>query len=1080
MKKQAAVPGKKGFKARMLSEENIFLAIYMLDSYILNQELLSPEERNQLHRLKDIFDGEEIGKTIRTVRDRIQKLLADAEDYFEAEVYFKPKKQTETGTVFRPLHTASLTDQIAMTAMLQALVYDIGTDGTLLPSELSRSLPSHFYGNRISYDGKRLFKPWTEQYQEYTKKANDYLGEFSKTSAYKYEVSLDLENFFPSIDPQILFYYIRSHLSVKWEKEDIAVIEKTLRKLLIFKLRSLTEEEWRWYRNGEAPQEGKGSYVKGLPQGLPHTYFMANFFMLLVQKEFEKVFPGKMLFYVDDSVIFTNEELTEEGFRESIDKLNANLRTMEEGIRRKNRQFVFYPQDYCYESKDYGVRVHEPGEKSIYEDIMEADKNSGEIYLKGLSRETSNISFDFSTIFLDEDVEMMLSRTTAILEQIEIKLERIGGEKDVQRKKLIRYKKFFSYRKTILSYRSNGQLSALLEEITRDMGFSDGLDHFFEKYNDDILAAAIQFVFKRCWDENVDPQKLADAVRELSAELYSGSRDHAYLLKAYEPYLEGKPEFFSVDPYGTLNEKMTARYHGVLEQTEENKRRIFRKELLRKDMDALCKMFDLEPLDEYAQYVLDNSDELERRILNAAFSYLFQYNMDDRFVFAKKSRRPILYSELRVLSALKNGDFSLSAFWEDYSAYTGDGYHCTADHSLLQVLERFRVFVKKRDRIDKLILVHKYCCDTWKNGSKHLHFYTLHNQEHAVTLIQKAVQWLHAISYFNLKQNDYFVLFAACYLHDISMVSLPQYAKFYTTRDPWAVQILTELLAELDEMDTLRSQQALYDAYQKIDAFFEHDLRSHHAENSAREIRTFRELDFIENDTREFIGRVSEAHGYDTGDVYAVKSRGSTELINEKLLKILLRLSDLLDMSRYRISELILNHNLEMLNEESRFHWISHLITDCCEISTEYKSLLGPFSGPEEPGPLERGSIEEKLILTIDVLMSQMTEVEKPDPCPYVQSSVIRKLSDPVSLVITCDRDSACGEKQCNFLCRWFTLKNNYLLKELAELKAYLNQIPDNFFRSEIEIHVRVVTDTRIPNDVFDYLRDYVTKDRKE
>lgn len=1072
----------KSFEDRLLSEENIFLAIYMLDSYILNRELLSRKDRKELYELKDIFHVKKIEKMIGDVQERIKGLLEDEEDYFEATVFFKPKKRKGNETVFRPLHTAGLIDQIAMTAMLQALVYDIGTDGKLLPSELSRSLPSNFYGNRISYDGKRLFKPWTEQYQEYTKKANDYLEEFSKTTAYKYEVSLDLENFFPSIDPQILFHYIRSHLSVKWEREDVSVIEKTLRKLLIFRLCSLTEEEWRWYRNTETAvpvKEGKReSYVKGLPQGLPHTYFMANFFMLLVQKEFAKVFPGKMLFYVDDSVIFTNEELTKEGFRESIDKLNVNLHAMEEGIRRENRQLVFYPQDYCYGSKDYGVRVHEPGEKSIYEDIMEADKNSGEIYLKGLSRETSNISFDFATIFLDEDVEIMLSRTTAILEQIETKLNRIGNKKDVQRKKLIRYKKFFSYRKTILNYRSNGELGDLLEKITQDMSPGNDLEHFFEKYNDDILAAAIQFVFKRCWDENVDPQKLAVAVRKLSASLYQKNEGHAYMLKAYRPYLDGKPEFFSVDPYGTLTQKMTESYHGVIEQSEENKRGIFEKELSGKDMGQLCALFGLGALEKYAKYVLDNSDELERRILNAAFSYLFEYNMDDRFVFAKKSRRPVLYSELRVLSALKNGDFSLSQFWKNYGAYTGEGYHCTADYSLLQVLERFRVFVKRGDRIDKLILVHKYCCDTWKNGSKHLHFYTLHNQEHAVTLIQKAVQWLHAISYFNLKQNDYFVLFAACYLHDISMVSLPQYAKFYTTKDPWAIQILTELLAELDEMDTLRSQQALYDAYQKIDAFFEHDLRSHHAENSAREIRTFRELDFIENDTREFIGRVSEAHGYDTGDVYDVKSRGSTELINEKLLKILLRLSDLLDMSRYRISELILNHNLEMLNEESRFHWISHLITDRCEISTKYEPQSRPF--PKGRDPLARGSIIERLILTIDVLMSQMTEVERPNPCPYVQKSVINKLEEPVSLVITCDRDSTCGEKQCNFLCRWFTLKNNYLLKELAELRAYLNKIPDNFFRSEIEVRVRVVTDTRIPNDVFDYLRDYVTKDRKE
>ena len=46
-----------------------------------------------------------------------------------------------------------------------------------------------------------------------------------------------------------------------------------------------------------------------------------------------------------------------------------------------------------------------------------------------------------------------------------------------------------------------------------------------------------------------------------------------------------------------------------------------------------------------------------------------------------------------------------------------------------------------------LILVHKYTCDVWKNGSKHLYFYTLHNQEHAVDLIQNSLKIIRAIDY---------------------------------------------------------------------------------------------------------------------------------------------------------------------------------------------------------------------------------------------------------------------------------------------------------------------------------------------
>ena len=63
-------------------------------------------------------------------------------------------------------------DQIAMTAMLQLLVFDIDKNGKLILSEMSRIIPDDFYGNRISIDGKHLFKPWQEQYQSYSSQAN--------------------------------------------------------------------------------------------------------------------------------------------------------------------------------------------------------------------------------------------------------------------------------------------------------------------------------------------------------------------------------------------------------------------------------------------------------------------------------------------------------------------------------------------------------------------------------------------------------------------------------------------------------------------------------------------------------------------------------------------------------------------------------------------------------------------------------------------------------------------------------------------------------------------------------------------
>ncbi|MEG0900404.1 MAG: hypothetical protein RSF40_11940, partial [Oscillospiraceae bacterium] len=406
-------------KERLMSDENIFLSIHLVGSYIQNKELLSPEERKELYFLKDVFNSNKINETIISVRSKLKKILNDENEYFETKVYFKPKKIDENGNnVFRPLHTASLIEQIAMIAMLQVLVYELDTKtGKLVPSELSRLLPSNFYGNRISFDGRHLFKPWQEQYQEYTAKANDILYTCSETFEYKYEVSLDLENFFPSINPQVLFLFITKHLPLKFKENEKETLRMILKKLLIFKLSRLNSTEISWYLkcNNSITNENPTNlkYAKGMPQGLPHTYFMANIFMLMVYETYKTFFPGKMLFYVDDSVIFTNGikgEMTLKTFAESVNSLNQSISSNERNLLNKDKDKEsdwILPQDYCYKIIDYGVQVHPagtPNTKSVFSPVPDAKKYSGELYLKSLSRETSNMAFDISTAFSDAEV----------------------------------------------------------------------------------------------------------------------------------------------------------------------------------------------------------------------------------------------------------------------------------------------------------------------------------------------------------------------------------------------------------------------------------------------------------------------------------------------------------------------------------------------------------------------------------------------------------------------------------------------------------------------------------------------------
>ena len=53
---------------------------------------------------------------------------------------------------------------------------------------------------------------------------------------YKYEVSLDLENFFPTIDPMVVYDYIMRHLPTYLNKDDRVLLKKMLHKLVFCRL----------------------------------------------------------------------------------------------------------------------------------------------------------------------------------------------------------------------------------------------------------------------------------------------------------------------------------------------------------------------------------------------------------------------------------------------------------------------------------------------------------------------------------------------------------------------------------------------------------------------------------------------------------------------------------------------------------------------------------------------------------------------------------------------------------------------------------------------------------------------------
>ena len=130
---------------KILNEQNIYSAIYSLESYVFDKGLLDtevpiafPDEngetreflaKNDLelyYALSDKHNVVLLEKVILLCKNRLKWLFSDKSNLFTTKVYFKLKSYDEVKEEikFRPMHTASLIDLICMVSILIQLMYD--------------------------------------------------------------------------------------------------------------------------------------------------------------------------------------------------------------------------------------------------------------------------------------------------------------------------------------------------------------------------------------------------------------------------------------------------------------------------------------------------------------------------------------------------------------------------------------------------------------------------------------------------------------------------------------------------------------------------------------------------------------------------------------------------------------------------------------------------------------------------------------------------------------------------------------------------------------------------------------------
>jgi len=840
----------KTLKEKILSEENIFAAIYSVESYINEKNLLTKKDLKLFYALKDKYNKKLIERIIDDCKTLLNKILDKDDEYFKIQVYFKAKKwdEKDKSVVCRPIHTASLITQICIVCLLNQIMFKESKNGKRELSDLSQLLPNNFYGNIPSLEPERIFYDWRVKYKEYTEKVIEAYDEAVKYHKYKYEVALDLKNFFPSVNPEIIYKFCIEKIGYLYQ-EDMEMLKLVLKKLLKFEITNLKSYNSLRKYYGDNEYNALNPMSVGIPQGLPQSYFFGNLCMTIIYKQFDEIFPGESYFYVDDSIIYTNSEhASGSKFEDAIDELNKKIET--------NLNFYINDKDNTEKKNPYVVEVHDD-EKSISSEIENSQKLS-KAYLALVAKEASGVTYDLKTT-LDslEDVALtkkLFAIESAVDKEIEDleKYEKSNSNKKLKsgskkledemkiknsfcssyKKSLNRYKKYFKYRKHLMKYREIKNYSKLEDEFEEK--------YFSVEFSDDNKEKIMK---------NLDADNFLAEAHLIFLSKSSGRGKFLKKLKTFEKNLIKDVDESNL--YFSNNFKFVSSNISIydsLDSVTREKINEFSKTKIDESIEFMEKNLSKLPNKivygkGYDKYIFEYSNEYKRRIFNACISRIFNMYLSDDLQIHRKDGRHITYYELCLFSYFRNrcADMKNIKLPDKYLKDEKISY------DIYEVLNLFLTYVKEPKYIFQLILMHKYISSIWKNGSRFLYFYTLHNQEHSIELIKRTVSICKVIDYFQIKREDYYILFLCCYLHDISMAIQPKIDSF--TADNEQTDIISSefyydfhKVLDLNCYEKEQIKEMMKCAFEKVNAYFEAVARDNHAYNSASFIKNNSDL----------------------------------------------------------------------------------------------------------------------------------------------------------------------------------------------------------------------------------------------
>lgn len=1136
--KEKTIRENKVLKGRLyndvISDTNIYNAIYCLESYIFEKGLLHTEDLELYVKLCDKYNFDYISKVIiPTCQKKLHLILSNPEELFEIQVYFKLKKWdiNEKKIKYRPIHTASLLDQICMVCLLMPLMFN-DKDGKREKSELTKLIPHNFYGNIPSTNVERLFEPWQQKYKEYTDNVVAHCKQYQKSHRYRTEVSLDITNFFPSIWPEYIYKFIIDKLKSTYkDQKDKDTLHWIVTKLLYFKINPKNLDGWMTEYYGKETTFSKTSFLMncGIPQGLPQSYFFGNLCMIDIQKKLKEnnVFKkGDAYFYVDDSVIYIERDITSEDFASTIGSINeavgkmGNVDATTGEIKPSNISSNYISQSYIkFQSKlSYIIKFHEEG-KSDYCPIEDANINIGGYDL--IAKEISMAGSVYNNL---DEIEDNFSReklkvVCKAVEREITKLKKQGkhnppnegkNSKYASRLKLLqRYKRFFLYRLKLLEIRKDGEITDddiekfkkqyFISKQEKDTTLNLIFEEWFSRFDEEIFQSEARLMLstlsieksKKMLNDLITFEKDFSKVTDNTAKWLFFTQDFKSTITL---------KYLNYTPYYSLIKWIHSNYKGTFKLSQTNQIEQFKNFVTKlKDSDRNLDADWISVRPKCSNFIFASSSEFSRKILNAYFSETIGIATSNAYSFTKQSNRQLHYIELRILAQLRNNQFNLPQFIIFINSLDPKNLEnrMSIDMGLLEVLGFFITKVRNPEWIDNLILTHRVVKGLWYNGSKFMNSYTLHNEEHAVTLINKIVRLVKAIDYLTIKRADYYIIFLACYLHDISMVIHPNIENF-CNGDEQSLSIVTEFIHDIHtefdkykainpmddkDINIKKTSNYLIKKFEAIFTYFENDIRNRHARESAQYIREWHNgiLKYLSPIVLTEVAKISESHGMDVAEIYGLKSDAKNSLISEKYMMMLIRLADSLDVANDRINYYLLRQNVQHMSQDSQFHWISHLITDAIHISPTFEIHQ------DENKNLFEHPITERLNFNLCINVKYISEINHKD-CKFCRlnnsfdTNIVNipdeyDKAEGMTIDIFKEKEGVEDNKKCPILCRWVMNKHRWLIEELIELQHYLNSVNSNLFKTEIRLNIIYRDDYHLDADLFDSVKEYLEKE---